>query len=109
LQAFNRAPVSNGLPVLVFLNFRQRKVPLFAIIVNFLHEFMTRRPVRRGVSKKVEDCCRPSVLRAGHSRDRPKAVSGVAHLQGVEGSGMAGPVKTLGSLWTPLAIRAWYW
>jgi hypothetical protein len=36
-----------------------------------------------------------------------KAVSGVAHLQEVKGSGMAGPGETLGSPWPPLAIRLW--
>jgi hypothetical protein len=39
-------------------------------------------------------------------RNGRKADSGVARLQGVEGSGMAGPVETLGSSWMPLAIRA---
>jgi hypothetical protein len=34
-----------------------------------------------------------------------KAASGVARPQGVEGSGIAGPSETLGSLWIPLAIR----
>jgi hypothetical protein len=31
---------------------------------------------------------------------------GVAHLQGVEASGMLDPGETLGSPWTPLAIQA---
>jgi hypothetical protein len=49
------------------------------------------RPVRRGVSKGVED--------------GPPAL-GVAPPQGVEGLGKAGPVETLGRPWIPLAIRA---
>jgi hypothetical protein len=65
------------------------------------------RPIRRGVSKGVGDCCRPPALRAGHPRNGRKAVSAVARLQSVEGSGMAGPEETLGSPWIPLAIRAW--
>jgi hypothetical protein len=54
------------------------------------------RPVRRGVSKGVEDGRRPPVLRAGHLKNSCKAVSGVARSRGVEGSGMAGPGETLG-------------
>jgi hypothetical protein len=45
--------------------------------------------VRRGVSKRVEDGCRPTALRAGR-----KAVYGVARPQGIEGLGMAGPSDT---------------
>ena len=40
-----------------------------------------------------------------HPWNGRKAVSGVAHLQGVEGSGMAGPGETLGSPWPPLALH----
>jgi hypothetical protein len=40
--------------------------------------------------------------RQGHPRNGRKAVSVVARPQGIEGSGMAGPVETLGSPW-PLA------
>jgi hypothetical protein len=39
--------------------------------------------------------------------DSRKAVSGVSRPQGVEGYGMAGLGKTLGSTWLPLAIRPW--
>jgi hypothetical protein len=53
--------------------------------------------VRRGVSKRVEDGRRPSALWAGYPRNCHNAVSGVAYLQGVEGSGKADPGKTLGS------------
>jgi len=60
------------------------------------------RPVRRRVSKGVEDGRRPPTVWAGHPRNGRKVVLGVACPQGVEGSGMAGPGKTL-----PLAIRAW--
>jgi hypothetical protein len=41
--------------------------------------------VRRGVSKRVKDRRRPPTLRAGHPRKGPKAVSGVASPQSVEG------------------------
>jgi hypothetical protein len=51
------------------------------------------RPVRHGVSKGVEDG------RIGRFGGRPPA--------GLEGSGRAGPVETLGSPWIPFAIRAW--
>jgi hypothetical protein len=44
---------------------------------------------------------------AGLPQNTCKAVLGVAHLQGVEGSGMAGPSETLGSSWPPLATRPW--
>jgi hypothetical protein len=63
------------------------------------------RTVRRGVSKGVKDSRRPPALQAGHPINGHKTVSGVACPQGVEGSSMAGPGETLGSLWTPLAIR----
>jgi hypothetical protein len=39
----------------------------------------------RGVSKGVEDGRKPPALREGHLSDGPKAVSGGARLQGVEG------------------------
>jgi hypothetical protein len=41
--------------------------------------------VWHGVFKAVEDCRRPPSLRAGHPRNDHKAVSGMAHPQGVEG------------------------
>jgi hypothetical protein len=69
-------------------------------------EFVAIRSVQRGVSKGVEDGHRPLALLAGHTRKGRKAVSGMAHPQGVEGLGMAGPGETLRSLWIPLAIRA---
>jgi hypothetical protein len=50
--------------------------------------------VRRGMSKRVEDGHRPLTLWAGHPRNGCKTVSGVAHLQGVEGSGIAGLGET---------------
>jgi hypothetical protein len=53
-------------------------------------DFMGVRFVRRGVSKGVEDCLKLPALRAGHPINGHKAVSGVARLQGVEGSGMSG-------------------
>jgi hypothetical protein len=62
------------------------------------------RPVRRGVSKAVEEGCRLPALQAGHPRNGRKAVLGVAHPQGIEGSGKGGSGKTLGSPWIPLAI-----
>jgi hypothetical protein len=40
-----------------------------------------------------------------HPRNSRKAVSGVAHQQGLEGSDRAGLGETLGSPWPPLAIR----
>jgi hypothetical protein len=55
------------------------------------------RPVQSEVSKGVGDGCKPLALRAGHPRNGHKAVSGVAHPQGIEGSGIAGPGATLGS------------
>jgi hypothetical protein len=51
----------------------------------------------RGVSKGVEDSCSPPALRASHTGNRRKGVSGVARPQGVDGSSMVGPVETLGS------------
>jgi hypothetical protein len=60
---------------------------------------------RRGVSKGVEDGCRPPALWAGPPRNGRKAGSRVARPQGVEGSSMVGPIHTLGSPWPPLAIR----
>jgi hypothetical protein len=53
------------------------------------------RPVRRGVSKGVEDGCRLTSLWAGQPQNGRKDIFGVACLQGVEG--MAGPGETLGS------------
>jgi hypothetical protein len=64
------------------------------------------RPVRRGVSQGVEDSGRPPTLRAGHSRNSHKAVSGSARSQGVGEPGMAGQGETVGSPWIPFAIRA---
>jgi hypothetical protein len=64
------------------------------------------RLVRRGVSKGEEDGRRQPALLAGHHQNGCKAVSGVAHPQGVEGSSRAGPGETLGSPLIPLAIRA---
>jgi hypothetical protein len=66
------------------------------------------RPMRRGVSKGVEDSRRPPALLVGHARNSCKAVLEVARLQGVERSGMAGPGETSGSPCIPLAMRAWY-
>jgi hypothetical protein len=65
------------------------------------------RPIWHGVSKGVEDGRRMPTLWAGHPRNSHKAVSGMACPQGIKGSGMAGLGETLGSLWIPLAIRAW--
>jgi hypothetical protein len=61
------------------------------------------RPLRRGVSKGVED---------GHPRNGHNAILGGTHPhslvgwvpQGVEGAGMAGPGETLGSLWISLVM-----
>jgi hypothetical protein len=41
--------------------------------------------VRHGVSKAIEDGCRPPNLQAGHPRKGSEANSGVAHPQGIEG------------------------
>jgi hypothetical protein len=51
------------------------------------------------VSEGVEDGRRLPALRASHPKNGHKAISGVVSLQGVEGSGMAVPGGTLGSLW----------
>jgi hypothetical protein len=59
--------------------------------------------VRHGVSKGVKDGIRPPALQVDHPMNSCMAVSGVARLQGVKGSGMAGPGETLGSPWPPLA------
>jgi hypothetical protein len=59
-----------------------------------------------GVSKGVEDSRRSPTQRAGHPRNSHKAIAGVADLQGIEGSSMAGSGETLGSPWIPLAILA---
>jgi hypothetical protein len=64
--------------------------------------------VRRGVSKGLEEGRNPPGLRAGHPWNGFKAVSGVAHPKGIEGSAMAGLSDTLGSPWPPLAIRLWW-
>jgi hypothetical protein len=64
------------------------------------------RPVQRGVSKGVEDNPKPPALWAGYLRNGRKALLGVAHRQGIKGSGMVCPGETLGSLWISLAIRA---
>jgi hypothetical protein len=55
----------------------------------------TSKPVWCGVSKGVEDGCRPPILQAGHPQISRKAVSGVDHPQNVE---MADLGETLGSL-----------
>jgi hypothetical protein len=44
----------------------------------------TTRPIRRGVSKGVQDGRRPPALRVGHPRNSFKAISGVACPQSVE-------------------------
>jgi hypothetical protein len=49
--------------------------------------------VQRWVSKRLEN------------GRRPPALSGVARLQSIEGSGIAGPGEILGNPWQPLAIR----
>jgi hypothetical protein len=59
-----------------------------------------------GHFKGVKDSRLLPALWAGHPRNDHKTILGVARPQGVEGSGMAGPAETLGSLWIPLAIRA---
>ena len=56
--------------------------------------------VRRGVSKMVEDVCRLPALMAGHFRNSCKAILVMA---------IAGPSKSLGSPWPPLAKRLWWW
>jgi hypothetical protein len=73
------------------------------------HTVLSLRPVRRGVFKGVDDGCRPPALQAGHPRNSHEAVSGVAHLQGVEGLSMVGLGETLGSPWIPLARRACFY
>jgi hypothetical protein len=64
------------------------------------------RPVRRGVSKGVEDGRRLPALQASYPRNDHKAVSRVACPQGIEQSRMAGLGETLKSPWIPLPIRA---
>jgi hypothetical protein len=61
-------------------------------------------PILCGVSKGVEDGCRPPALQASHPMNGCKAISGVARLQGIEGSGKADPGETLRSPWIPFAI-----
>jgi hypothetical protein len=61
--------------------------------------------VRGGVSKRVEDYRRPLAMRVGHPTNGRKAILAVARLQGVEGSGMAGPGETSGSPWPHIAMR----
>jgi hypothetical protein len=53
--------------------------------------------VRHGVSKRIEEGHRPIALGAVHPCR--KGVSGVACLQGVEGSGMVGPSDTSKNPW----------
>jgi hypothetical protein len=53
-------------------------------------------------------CPKEKKKAVGHPKNDRKAVSAVARPQGIEGSGMAGPGKTLGSPWPPLAIRSCY-
>jgi hypothetical protein len=62
---------------------------------------------RRGVSRGVEDGLRPPALWAGYTQKGRKAVSGVARQQGIQGSGIVGLGKTLGSPRSPLALRLW--
>jgi hypothetical protein len=61
------------------------------------------------VFKGEEDDRKPPALRAGHPRNGCKAVSGVVLLLRFyalrKRVGMAGPGETLGSPWSPLAIR----
>jgi hypothetical protein len=69
------------------------------------------RPLRREVSKGVEDSRRLPALWGGPPRNSRQAVLGVARLQGIKwsgmvGPGMAGPGETLGSPWIPHAIGA---
>jgi hypothetical protein len=66
---------------------------------------VTFKGVWRGVSKGVEDGCKPLALWVGYLSNGQKAVSEVARMQGVEGLGMVGPRDTLGSPWPPFAIR----
>jgi hypothetical protein len=63
------------------------------------------RPVRRGVSKGVEDGRRPTALQAGHPRNNHKAILGLVHPQGMKGWAWR-QGETLGSPWIPLAIGA---
>jgi hypothetical protein len=50
----------------------------------------------------------PRAERPQVHKTRPyKAVLGVAHPQGVEGSSKADPGEALGSPWPPLIIRLW--
>jgi hypothetical protein len=76
---------------------RHQKVAYFCLKIDILSHRVQSRPVRRGVSKGVEESRRPPTLGAGHPRNGRKAVSGMARLQGVEGLGRAGPGETLGS------------
>jgi len=71
------------------------------------YDWMRGIGVRRGVSKGVEDGCRPPVLQEDLPWNGPKAVSGKTPPQAVQWLGMSDPGETLGSPWPPLAIRAW--
>jgi hypothetical protein len=51
-------------------------------VVTYLKQYLW---LWRGVSKGVEDGCRPPALRAGHPWNDRKFVLGVARLVGVEG------------------------
>jgi hypothetical protein len=55
-----------------------------------------------GVSKSLEDGHSPPAFRADHSWNGHEAISGIAHSQGIERLGMAGPDETLGSPWPTL-------
>ena len=63
------------------------------------------RPVRRGISKGVEDGRRPPCGWTTSETDvRPFRIYRTG--QDIDRLGMVGPGKTLESLWIPLAIRA---
>jgi hypothetical protein len=59
----------------------------------------------RWVSPRVKDGQRLATLWVSHPHNDHIGVSGVAHPQGVERLGMAGPSDTLGNPWPPLAIH----
>jgi hypothetical protein len=75
------------------INYRTRCLRVFQARMAWGFKRGTRRP----------RAARPA---SGNPRNGHKAVLGVACPQGVEGSGRAGPGETLGSPWTPIAIRA---
>jgi hypothetical protein len=71
-----------------------QKVGAFQTIVSFVVQLQA---LSAWGIQGVEDGRRPPTLWADHPQNSRKAVSGVAHPQGIEGSGMAGLGKTLGS------------